>query len=95
MRRVLWSPPGLALYEREVRDWLGKLGESATRRIKGDIELALEGLAQRPIGRPGPIAGTYEKSVVGQPYVIAYALLSRDDGEADDVLVLSIRAVLR
>lgn len=95
MRRVFWSPPGLASYEREVLDCLDTLGEGAARRAKGDIERAIEVLAQRPIGRPGRIAGSYERSVVGQPFVIAYALLPRDDGGADDVLVLSIRPVLR
>lgn len=95
MRRVLWSQPGLASYEREVLDWLDTLGEGAARRLRGDVERTIEGLAQRPIGRPGRIAGTYEKSVVGQPYVIAYALVARDHGGGDDVLVLSIRPVLR
>ena len=90
MRRVLWSPSGLALYEREVLDWLDTLGEGTARRVRGDIERAVEVLAQRPIGRPGRISGTYEKSVVGQPYIIAYALLPRDDGEADDILVLRV-----
>ena len=56
----------------------------------GDIERATELLAQRPIGRPGRIAGTYEKSVIGQPYIIAYALLPRDDGQADDILILQV-----
>jgi len=41
-------------------------------------------------GRPGRIAGTYEKSVIGQPYIIAYALLPRDDGQADDILILRV-----
>ena len=90
MRRVLWSPSGLALYEREVLDWLDTLGEGTARRVRGDIERAVEVLAQRPIGRPGRISGTYEKSVVGQPYIIAYALLPRDDGEADDILILRV-----
>jgi toxin ParE1/3/4 len=90
VRRVLWSPSGLALYEREVLDWLDTLGEGTARRVRGDIERAVEVLAQRPIGRPGRISGTYEKSVVGQPYIIAYALLPRDDGEADDILILRV-----
>jgi plasmid stabilization system protein ParE len=90
MRRVLWSPPALEFHEREVLDWLDTLGETAARRIRGDIERATEVLAQRPIGRPGRIAGTYEKSVIGQPYIIAYALLPRDDGEADDILILRV-----
>lgn len=78
MRRVLWSPRGLALYEREV----------AARRVRADIERSIQILAQRPIGRPGRISGTYEKSVVGQPYVITYAFLPRDDGGEDDLLIL-------
>ena len=90
MRRVLWSPSGLALYEREVLDWLDTLGEGTARRVRGDIERAVEVLAQRPIGRPGRISGTYEKSFVGQPYIIAHALLPRDDGEADDILILRV-----
>ena len=90
MRRVLWSPRGLALYERDVLDHLDKQGESVARRVKGDIERTLQVLAQRPIGRSGRISGTYEKTVVGQPYVVAYALLARDDGAPDDVLILRI-----
>lgn len=90
MRRVLWSPLELTLYERDVLDYLETLGESAMRRVRSDVERAIQVLAQRPIGRPGRIAGTYEKSVVGQPYVIAYTLMSRDDGEADDILILRV-----
>lgn len=90
MRRVLWSPLGLALYERDVLDYLETQGEGAMRRVRSDIDRAIQVLAQRPIGRPGRISGTYEKSVVGQPYVIAYTLLPRDDGEADDILIMRI-----
>src|SRR5262245_29644116 len=90
MRRVLWSPLGLALYERDVLDYLDTQGESTVRRVRSDIERAIQLLAQRPIGRPGRISGTYEKSVIGQPYIIAYTLLPRDDGEEDDVLIQRI-----
>ena len=90
MRRVLWSPLGLALYERDVLGYLETQGEGAMRRVRGDIDRAIQVLAQRPIGRPGRISGTYEKSVVGQPYVIAYTLLPRGDGGADDILIMRI-----
>lgn len=90
MRRVLWSPQGLAFYERDVLDYLDTQGESAATRVRSDIERTIQVLAQRPIGRPGRISGTYEKSVVGQPYVIAYTLLRRDDGAVDDILILRI-----
>jgi len=90
VRRVLWSPLGLALYERDVLDYLDTQGESAVRRVRSDIERAIQVLAQRPIGRPGHISGTYEKGVIGQPYTIAYTLLPRDDGAPDDILILRI-----
>ncbi len=90
MRRVLWSPPALASCEREVLDWLDTLGDGTARRVRSDIERAIAVLAERPIGRPGRLSGTYEKSVVGQPYFVAYSLLVRDDGGADDILILRV-----
>ena len=72
MRRVIWSPRGLALYERDVLDHLARQGPGALQRVRGDIERAVEGLGMRATGRPGRVAGTYEKSVTGQPYIIAY-----------------------
>src|SRR5262249_40215386 len=90
MRRVLWSPHGLALHEREVLDYHAQQGEGVTRRVRSDIERAVQLLAQRPIGRPGRISGTYEKLVLGQPYFIAYSLLPRDDGGEDDILILRV-----
>jgi toxin ParE1/3/4 len=88
VRRVLWSPLGLTLYERDVLDYFEAQSEGAMQRVRGDIERTIQVLAQRPIGRPGRISGTYEKSVVGQPYIITYALLPRDDGEPDDILIM-------
>jgi plasmid stabilization system protein ParE len=90
VRQVRWSERGLALYQREVVDYLDRQGESAARRVIADIARAIEVLAQRPIGRPGRMTGTYEKTVVGQPYVTAYSLLPRDDGRPDDILILRI-----
>ena len=90
MRRVIWSPRGLALYERDVLDYLANQGEAAMRRVRGDIERAIQMLAERPIGRPGRIVGTYEKSVTRQPYVIAYSFLPRDDGGEDDIVILRV-----
>jgi plasmid stabilization system protein ParE len=90
MRRTLWSPRGLSLYERDVLDYLARQGENAVRRVRGDIERTIQLLAQRPMGRPGRLSRTYEKSVVGQPYTIAYSLLPRDDGGEDDILILRV-----
>lgn len=89
MRRVIWSPRGLALYERDVLDHLARQGPGALQRVRGEFERAVEGLAIRATGRPGRIAGTYEKSVTGQPYIIAYGFERRDDGE-DDLVILRV-----
>lgn len=60
------------------------------QRVRADIERAVEGLAIRPTGRPGRIAGTYEKSVARQPYIIAYGFARRDDGGEDDLVTLRV-----
>ena len=36
------------------------------------------------------MAGTYEKSVTGQPYIIAYGFARRDDGGEDDLVILRV-----
>ncbi|MPZ29433.1 MAG: type II toxin-antitoxin system RelE/ParE family toxin [Rhodospirillales bacterium] len=78
------------MYRREVLDYLEKQGEPALRRVRGDIERAIEVLSQRPIGRPGRVSGTYEKLVIGQPYLIVYSLLPSDDGGEDDLVIMRI-----
>jgi len=90
LRRVSWSPRAAALYRSEVLNYLEQQSETALRRVRSDIERAIELLSQRPIGRPGRVSGTYEKSVVGQPYIIAYSLHPRNDGEEDDLVILRI-----
>ncbi len=38
------------------------------------------------VGRPGRVSGTSEKRVVGLPYVIAYTVGDRGDGEVIYIL---------
>jgi toxin ParE1/3/4 len=90
LRRIIWSPRAAATYRREVLDYLEEQGEGALRRVRGDIERAIEILAQRPVGRPGRVSGTYEKLVVGQPYIVVYALPPSGDGGEDDLVILRI-----
>jgi toxin ParE1/3/4 len=44
------------------------------------------------IGRPGRVTGTYEKSIVGLPYIIAYALTSTSTGEEQVAILRVIHA---
>jgi len=46
----------------------------AAAEVLDQIETAAENLGHAPIGRRGRVAGTYERPVVGLPYIIAYAL---------------------
>jgi toxin ParE1/3/4 len=46
----------------------------AAPEVLDRIETAVELLGHTPIGRRGRVAGTYEKPVVGLPWIIAYAL---------------------
>ena len=90
MRRVIWSPRAAARYRSEVLDYLEQQGEATLRRVRGDIERTIDVLSQRPVGRPGRVSGTYEKLVVGQPYIIVYSLHPSDDGGEDDLVIMRI-----
>ena len=65
MRRVIWSARGRTLFDRDVVGYLLDKGEAGQRALD-HIDRAIELLARRPIGRPGRMTGTYEKSVTGQ-----------------------------
>lgn len=90
MRRVVWSARGRMLFDRDVTGFLDGLSESTARKLRMDIDRTISLLAERPIGRPGRVSGTYEKSIVGQPYIIAYGFLPREDGAPDDLLILRV-----
>ncbi|MBI2737735.1 MAG: type II toxin-antitoxin system RelE/ParE family toxin [Rhodospirillales bacterium] len=92
---MIWSPRAATTYRREVLDYLEQQGEPALRRVTSDIERTIEILAQRPIGRPGRVSGTYEKLVVGQPYIVVYALTRSDDGEEDNPVIMRIVHTVR
>ena len=90
MRRVIWSARGRMLFDRGVVGFLEGLSESAARKFQTDIDRTIALPAERPIGRPGRISGTFDKSIVGQPHIIAYGFLPREDGAQDDLLILRV-----
>ena len=61
----------------------------AAQRIAEAIQTCGNNLAHFATGHPGRVAGTYEKSVRGLPYVIAYALT---DGDATVSILRVIHA---
>lgn len=73
MRRVTWSVAALEDLRRQIAHVAAENPDAATkiaRRIR-ETGIALGDFAT---GHPGRVAGTYEKSVRGFPYIIAYAL---------------------
>ena len=60
------------------------------RTILRTVGAAVSLSAERPHGRPGRVAGTYEKTASGLPYVVAYEL---DDTVADDPALAVLRII--
>jgi plasmid stabilization system protein ParE len=59
---------------------------AAARSVAERIAAAVSLLAERAIGRPRRVAGTYEKLVRGLPYIIAYSIEATDGGETISIL---------
>jgi toxin ParE1/3/4 len=72
-RPVFWSRDALE----ELKD-IGRIvardNANAARNVARKIRTVAANLGVRPIGRRGRVSGTYEMSVSGLPYVLAYAI---------------------
>jgi addiction module RelE/StbE family toxin len=84
-RPVRWS--------RDALDELKAIGRTiardnpaAARNVAQKIRATASALGTRPIGRSGRIAGTYEKSVTGIPYILVYTIQSIVGEEAIVIL---------
>ena len=72
---VLWSRDALDDLRAQIRH-IARDSSDAALRVAQRISESASTLGQRPTGRPGRVPGTYEKSVRGLPYVIAYVLIA-------------------
>lgn len=72
-RRVEWSASALDDLDQTIAH-IARENPAAARKVAAGIGRAAIGLGLRPTGRPGRVPGSYEKSVTGLPYVIAYAV---------------------
>lgn len=59
---------------------------AAAQRVADRLRAAGDALGEMAIGRPGRVAGIYEKSVTGLRYIIAYALTRRGEREIVSIL---------
>lgn len=83
-RSVRWSRTALGEIKAQVA-WIAQDNPEAARRVAQRLRATGDALADFATGHPGRVAETYEKSVSGLPYVIAYAI---DRTGASEVIVV-------
>jgi toxin ParE1/3/4 len=86
-RAVKWSRSALDALKEAVA-YIARDNPVAARRVAQRIRATGDSLADFATGHPGRVAETYEKSVSGLPYVIAYAI--DRTGTAEVVVVLHV-----
>lgn len=84
-RPVVWSRDALADLADQVAH-LAVRNPPAARRVARALDESARKLGEIPTGRPGRVRGTYEKSVPGLPYIIAYALTGSEGQESVAIL---------
>ena len=85
VKPIVWSETASLEYRNRVRR-IRADSPDAARRVANRIAEAVEGLAHRNTGRPGRVRGTFEKSIVGLPYIVAFAVEVHDGVERIVVL---------
>lgn len=86
MRRpVEWSRDALDDLKTQIA-YIAAENPAAAQRVADRLRAAGAALGEMPTGRQGRVAGTYEKSVTGLRYIIAYALTRRGDREIVSIL---------
>ena len=73
-RPVRWSTDALTDLANQV-SYIAADNPSAARRVADAIDRTALALGDMPIGRPGRVTGTYEKSVTGLPYILGSRLI--------------------
>ncbi|WP_380783619.1 type II toxin-antitoxin system RelE/ParE family toxin [Sphingomonas sp. R86520] len=84
-RTVVWSRDALDDLTAQLA-YIAADNPDAAHRVAARIGDAGGALGAIPTGRPGRVGGTFEKSVTGLAYVIAYAITVRGDREEISIL---------
>lgn len=88
-RRIVWAITARAEFQ-SLLDYVQERSPQGVGTILRKVGAAVELLAERPHGRPGRVAGTYEKTVPGLHYVVAYEL---DDTIPNDPTLVVLRII--
>jgi len=88
VRDVVWSEAALDEAD-ELVAYIAADNPAAARKVLDRIESTAYGLGRLASGRRGRVQGSYEKSVVGLPYIIAYAINPLSSGD-EQIVVLRV-----
>lgn len=86
-RPVRWSEDALRDLTEQI-SYIRNHNPSAALRVAEAVDASAGRLGEFATGRPGRVAGTYEKSVSGMPYIIAYTIAMIEG--AENVFVLRV-----
>ena len=84
-RPVRWSTDALADLADQIA-YIAADNPAAARRVADALDKTALALGDMLIGRPGRVTGTYEKSVTGLSYILAYAI-TQTGGEEEIAIV--------
>lgn len=84
-RKVQWSQDALNDLKGQIK-YIAVRNPTAARRVAALIRSAGIELGSMSTGRHGRVSGTFEKSVRGLPYIIAYAISPSRQGEMITIL---------
>lgn len=84
-RPVRWSIDALADLADQIA-YIAADNPTAARRVAEALDKTALALGEMPTGRPGRVTGTYEKSVTGLSYILAYAI-TQTGGEEEIAIV--------
>ena len=84
-RPVLWSRDALDDLKQQLI-YVSTEDPDAARKIVARLRLTGDQLADFATGHQGRVSGTYEKSISGLPYIIAYALTTHQGREVVAIL---------
>jgi plasmid stabilization system protein ParE len=88
VREVFWSEAALADLA-GIIDCIAIDNPRAALSVIDSIEEAGNGLAEMATGRPGRVSGTYERLIVGLPYILAYAI-DRRPSRPERIVILRV-----
>lgn len=88
-RAVLWSGRAAKAVEAVVVE-VAKDNRVAAERVAERLYETAQKLGERSLGRAGRVEGTYEKTVVGLPYVLCYTIALGQGGIEEQIIILHV-----